>query len=287
LSMRSVLARFWKMERESGSLTRATLQAMKQRRSQSSSPLPLFMTLRGGLSQLTGKLASELEPSSITLGRRAETIEHAGGRYQLKLDDGSALDADAAIFALPAHAAARILSAVNPTLSGLLAQIPYSSAMTVSLGFRAEQVANLPAGFGFLVPAKEKRRLLACTFVDRKFPGSAAEGKALVRCFMGGSRDSEVLGASDSEALAIVRRELKEILGLTAEPVFARIHRWPSSMAQYVVGHEERVRAIESESGKHPGIYLAGNAYSGIGISDCIRTGKAAAEAALRLLTAH
>ncbi|HET7841371.1 MAG TPA: protoporphyrinogen oxidase, partial [Terriglobia bacterium] len=216
----------------------------------------------------------------IVLGRRAQALERMGGGYRVGLDDGTALDADAVILALPAHAAARILTSLNADLAGLLAKIPYSSAMTVSMGFRAEQVAGLPSGFGFLVPAKARRRLLACTFVDRKFPGSAPEGKALVRCFMGGSRDPEVLRVSDSEALALVQRELRDILGLAAEPEFTRIHRWPNSMAQYTVGHEARVRAVESELEKLPGIYVAGNAYSGIGISDCIRTGRAAAQRA-------
>jgi oxygen-dependent protoporphyrinogen oxidase len=280
LSMRSVLARFWKMERESGSLTRATLRAMRQRRRQSSSALPLFMTLRGGLSQLTARITSELDPSGILLSRRAQVVERAQGSYRVKLDDGASLDASAVIFALPAHAGSHLISSLNPKLAQLLAEIPYNNAMTVSLGFRSADVAGLPPGFGFLVPAKEKRRLLACTFVDRKFPGSAPEGKSLVRCFMGGSRDPEVLNLSDSEALAIVRRELKEVLALKAEPLFVRLHRWPGSMAQYTVGHEQRLRGIESELEKLPGMYLAGNAYSGIGISDCIRTGRIAAERA-------
>jgi protoporphyrinogen/coproporphyrinogen III oxidase len=287
LSMRSVLARFWKMEREYGSLTRATLKAMKQRRQKSSAPLPLFMTLRGGLSQLTEKLAASLDPSGILVGRRVEAIERVEGCYRARLEDGTALEADAVILALPAHAAARIVSSLSPTLAGLFAQIPYSSAMTISLGFRAEQVAGLPAGFGFLVPAKEKRRLLACTFVHRKFPGSAPEGMALLRCFMGGSRDAEVLKVGDDEALSIVRRELSEILGLKADHLFVRIHRWPHSMAQYTVGHEERVRLIEQELENLPGIYAAGNAYSGIGISDCIRTGRAAAERAVSFVAAR
>ncbi len=284
LSMRSVLARFWKMERQHGSLTRATLQAMRQRKA-SSNPPPLFMTLSGGLSQLSDRLASLLEPSHIVFGRRAQILERASGGYRVKLDDATTLDADAVILALPAHATAQILNSLNAKLAGLLAEIPYSSAMTVSLGFRVEQVAALPPGFGILVPVREQRRLLACTFVDRKFLGSAREGMALVRCFMGGSRDPEVLGVDDAEALALVGRELSEILGLKAEPEFSRIHRWPNSMAQYTVGHEARVRAIESELATHPGIYVAGNAYSGIGISDCIRTGKAAAQRACRLET--
>jgi protoporphyrinogen/coproporphyrinogen III oxidase len=216
-------------------------------------------------------------------------VERGAGResgpFRLRLADGAALDADAVIFALPAHGVSKILGDFCSPLAGKLAEIPYSSAMTVSLGFERSQVASLPPGFGFLVRWKERRRLLACTFVHRKFPENVPEGKALLRCFLGGSRDAEVLGLSDAEILALVRRELGEILNLQAEPRFTRIHRWPKAMAQYVVGHEERLRAIHTELGKIPGMYLAGNAYSGIGISDCIRTGRAAAESALRMLS--
>lgn len=289
LSARSVLPRFWQMERQHGSLMRATLGAMRQRRAgDSGARPPLFTTIRGGLSQLTTKLAAEMDPSRVLAGRSVETIERAtspeAGRYRVRLSGGAWLDADAVILALPAQAAAQLLPALGSALAALLGEIPHSSVMTVSLGFRAQQVAALPAGFGFLVPCKEKRRLLACTFVHRKFPQNVAEGKALVRCFLGGSRDPEVLGLSDGEVLTLVRRELREILNLTAEPLFTRIHRWPGSMAQYAVGHAERLAAIDSELEKLPGIFLAGNAYSGIGISDCIRTGKAAAGRALDLL---
>jgi oxygen-dependent protoporphyrinogen oxidase len=124
--------------------------------------------------------------------------------------------------------------------------------------------------------------MLACTFVHRKFNHRAPEGKALLRCFLGGSRDPEVLNLPDEEVVSLVRRELKEILNFSFQPLFCRIHRWPASMAQYPVGHAERIRRIQSRLEDLPGIYLAGNAYSGIGISDCIRTGKAAAQRALK-----
>jgi oxygen-dependent protoporphyrinogen oxidase len=134
------------------------------------------------------------------------------------------------------------------------------------------------------VPRTEQRRLLACTFVHAKFDHRAPEGKAMLRCFLGGARDPDVLGMSDEEVVAGVRRELRDILGLTADPLFFRVHRWPESMAQYPVGHGSRVSAIEERLQDVPGLYLAGNAYSGIGISDCIRTGKSAAEKALKFV---
>jgi oxygen-dependent protoporphyrinogen oxidase len=123
--------------------------------------------------------------------------------------------------------------------------------------------------------------MLACTFVHRKFNHRAPERKALLRCFLGGSRDPEVLNLPDAEVVSLVRQELKEILNFSFEPLFCRVHRWPASMAQYPVGHAERIRRIESRLKDLPGIYLAGNAYSGIGISDCIRTGRAAAQQAM------
>ena len=123
--------------------------------------------------------------------------------------------------------------------------------------------------------------MLACTLVHRKFNHRAPEGNALLRCFLGGSRDPEALNLADEEVVTLVRQELKEILNFSFDPLFCRIHRWPASMAQYQVGHAERLRKIQSRLEDLPGLYLAGNAFSGIGISDCIRTGRAAAQRAI------
>ncbi len=193
-------------------------------------------------------------------------------------------EADAAILALPAYECGRLLSTLNSTLAACLNGIPYNSALTVALGYEARAVRGFPGGFGFLVPRKERRRLLACTFVHAKFSHRAPKGKALLRCFLGGSRDAEAMDLGDDEVVSIVRQELREIVGLSAPPLFHRIYRWPRSMPQYVVGHKERLNAIQSELKTLPGLFLAGNAYSGIGISDCIRSGRAAAEGALRFL---
>jgi oxygen-dependent protoporphyrinogen oxidase len=310
LSVRSVLPRFFEMERQHGSLTRATLRAMRQRRKAKAkssgtsrvdsddadaaprSPLPLFMTLRDGLEQLTGKLVERLDTARVHLGQRVAGIELAPGgpggavdrcsrRYEIFCEGGQAFDADAIILAMPTHECSRLISPFHPALGGLLGEIPYSSSMTVSLGYAEGAREHLPPGFGYLVPRKEGRRMLACTFVHRKFNHRAPEGKALLRCFLGGSRDPEALNLSDEEVVTLVRQELKEILNFSFDPLFCRIHRWPASMAQYQVGHAERLRKIQSRLEELPGIYLAGNAYSGIGISDCIRTGRAAAQRAI------
>ncbi len=311
LSMRSVLPRFWEMERKHGSLTRATLEAMRHRPTdgaKSSPPsgadtaepgkLPLFMTLKGGLEQMTQRLAAQVDKYRIFLGRKALTLEFAPGgpgglgdscsrRFLINCESYKTYDADAVILALPARHASGMIAPLDHRLSGLLEGIPYSSSMTVSLGFDEKVRAALPPGFGFLIPRKEQRRMLACTFVHAKFDHRAPEGKALLRCFLGGTRDPDILSMFDEAILEGVRRELKAILKISAEPLFYRIHEWPDSMAQYAVGHKARVSAIEQRLLDLPGIYLAGNAYSGIGISDCIRTGKSAAEKALDFVAAE
>jgi oxygen-dependent protoporphyrinogen oxidase len=299
LSIRSVLPRFHAMEQKHGSLTRATLKAMRQRNARAREPSAsgateaaptLFMTLRDGLGRIVEALMQHLELSRVFLGQSVLAIEPfdrgAGCRaYRIRCGGGVVYDADSVILALPAYQGARLVSPFDPVLARLLESIPYSSAMTVSMGYDTRALAQLPPGFGFLVPRKEKRRLLACTFVHGKFNHRAPLGHALLRCFLGGSRDPEVLDdLGDREAVDLCRRELRAILNLDASPRLYRIYRWPRSMPQYEVGHSERVSSIGQRLGNHPGLFVAGNAYSGIGISDCIRTGKAAAEQALRVL---
>jgi len=305
LSVRSVLPRFWEMERQHGSLTRATLRAMRRRRAAAmtnsssggnSTPKeknpPLFMTLKGGLQQLTEKLAAQIDRYRILLRRRVLAVEFAPGgpggaadscsrRFQIICEGDRVYDADAVVLAVPAYLASGLVSSLDPRLSESLEGIPYSSSMTISLAFDESVKAVLPAGFGFLVPRKERWRMLACTFVHAKFDHRAPEGKALLRCFLGGTRDRTVLELGDEEAVDLVRQELKEVLHFTTDPLFYRVHRWPASMAQYPVGHGERTSAIEQRIQELPGLYLAGNGYSGIGISDCVRTGKLAASKAL------
>jgi oxygen-dependent protoporphyrinogen oxidase len=297
LSVRSVLPRFWEMGQKSGSsLTRAVLESRKQRQSQAE-PAPLFLTLKPGLETLVRALADQLESAHVYLEKRITAIEQrqhsqasrglpsSTGSYMLHNEAGDTLETDAVILALPSRECACILAEFDPSLSDELAAITYTSAMTVALGYGPGVHEKLPRGFGFLVPYRERHRLLACTFVHSKFEHRAPAGHALLRCFLGGARDPAVLSLSDAEVLAVVRQELSAILNLTVEPEFFRIFRWPSAIPQYEVGHAARLRAIGAKLEQHPGLFLAGNIFSGIGISDCIRSGQAAAVRALEALT--
>lgn len=292
LSVESVLPRFREMERRYGSLIRGASatkrqlkKAVKDKARAEQNITSFFVTLKDGLGELVKALEAQLDPSRVHLGKRViavERIEHQWkSPYRILCEGDQTYEADAVVFALPTHECGTCLAPLNSEFAPAFQAIPYSSAITVNLGFEEEVAEGLPPGFGFLVPRKESSRLLACTFVHKKFPHRAPEGKALLRCFLGGTRDPEVFNLTNNEIILKVRQELRAILGLNALPLFTHISRWPSAMAQYTVGHADKIKRITTLVEKYPRLHLAGNAYSGIGISDCIRTGREAAEHAM------
>ena len=279
LSVRSVLPRFVELANRYGSLTRGVLaeRARAAQHRRQAAPPPLFRTLKGGLGQMVDAAVESIQGKAEVRRGRAETVERAGSGFRVRMD-GDWLEADTLVVACEAHSGSALLGAVDARASELLGMVPYSSSMTVALGFDAADFAKPPEGFGFLVPKKERRRLVACTWVGTKFSYRVPEGKIVARCFLGGMEDAGVLALSDDAIIAAVTAELQEIAGITARPRFWRIARWPRSMAQYSVGHAQRVEELEARVAAIPGLHLAGNAYSGIGIPDCIRMGKLAAE---------
>ena len=176
---------------------------------------------------------------------RVESVERTAAGFRLRVD-GEWLEADRLVVACEAHSGSALLGPVDSRLAELLGMVAYSSSMTVAVGFDAADFAQLPSGFGFLVPKKERRRLVACTWVGTKFSYRVPEGKVVARCFLGGMDDAGVLGESDDAVSAAVTGELREIAGVTARPRFTRIARWPRSMAQYTVGHPAREAELEA-----------------------------------------
>ena len=276
LSVRAVLPRFVELAQKYGSLTRGVLTSRAQA-PKTQSPAPLFRTLKGGLGQMVNATVAAIGDKAEVRNGRAQAIERAGAGFRVRLEDGT-LEADQVVVACEAHSGAKLLAGVDGRLAELMGKVAYSSSMTVAVGFDAKDFAKLPEGFGFLVPKKERRRLVACTWVGTKFPYRVPEGKVVARCFLGGMEDAGVLAESDETVGAAVLSELRDIAGVTAPAKFTRISRWPRSMAQYTVGHPAREAEVETRVAQIAGLHVAGNAYQGIGIPDCIRMGKAAAE---------
>jgi protoporphyrinogen/coproporphyrinogen III oxidase len=276
LSAQSVLPRFVEMEAEYGSLTRGMLERMRGRKAEDRETPAVFTTLRGGLQQMVDALVKRLDPERLHLGAPVVGVARDVDRWAVEVK-GWSESFDALIVATPAWAAGELLSEVDDELGDELSGIPYGSSITVNLVYDGTQLDPLPEGFGFLVPRVEGRAMLACTTLNRKFPGRTAAGKTVLRAFVGGVRNAALLSESDDALVELVRRELFEILAISAVPEFTEVQRWPRAMAQYVVGHAERMAGIQARVAELPGLHLAGNAYSGIGISDCVRLGRGAA----------
>jgi oxygen-dependent protoporphyrinogen oxidase len=262
LSVRSVLPRFADLADRYGSLTRGVIA---NRPKQSGGAL--FRTLQGGLGQLVSAIVASVDGVAEFRRAAAETIEPIAGGFRIRAD-GQWLEASQIVVACEAFNAAALLrnSTADGRLAHLLGGIAYSSSVIVAFAY--DGPPPMP-GFGFLIPRKERRQIAACTWVGTKFDHRVPAGKTVARCFLGGDREPDPLA---------IHRELQDLTGLRAEPLFHRIFRWPRAMAQYEVGHAGRIAEIQSLAGQLPGLHLIGNAYTGIGIPDCIRMGKSAAE---------
>ena len=284
MSVRAVLPRFVEMEREAGSLVRASMNARKAR-AQSGGPSgaastgaqPLFTSLRNGMQQMVDAAVAALPQSSVRLGQEVTVVRPMNDDWHVEYENSRERFQEV-LLAVPASSAAGILRQCHPALMEGLARIQYSSSAAVLLAY---DQAELPPGFGFLVPRTEGRKMLACTFVHKKFSFRAPERSALLRCFISSARVPDLLSFSDDQLLAMVRKELKDILGLSEQPRLTRVFRWQQALPQYETGHLERVEAMEKILEDIPGLRIIGNSFHGIGIPDCIRSGREAATAAV------
>jgi oxygen-dependent protoporphyrinogen oxidase len=290
LSLRATMPRFLEMERRHRSLILAMWRAGRRAeeearhgRGASGARYSLFLSFDEGTQVLTDALAARLPADSIRLNTRVESLSYAratpGGarRWLLKTDGGEEIGADAVCLALPAYASARLLHDVDDGLAEELDAVPYASTATVNLAYKREDIPHPLDGFGFVVPFVERRATLACTFSSVKFPARAPEGHALLRAFVGGALQPEMFALDEARMVEAVRRDLRDLLGVEAPPLFAHVEKWPRSMAQYHLGHAARVARVRARLAEHPALALCGNAFEGAGLPDCVRGGEAAA----------
>lgn len=237
----------------------------------------LFVTLRGGMRRLIEALAQSMP--EVTLRTRAVAARLIKGEsWTVALADGARLDADLLCMALPAPSAASLVEPIDGALAEELRRIPYESVATVNMTFREADVPRPLNGFGFVVPAIERRPIIGCTFSSVKFAGRAQDGVVLVRAFVGGALNRQSFVLDDTAMRQAVLAQLKALLGIRAEPLMTSIARFPQAMPQYHVGHLARIDAIEHRVVQHSGLSLTGNAYRGIGIPDCIHQAGVTAE---------
>jgi len=287
LSLKSTFPMFLEMEKKHGSLLRGMLKRAKRPVQPGAGPHAvnggkrpsMFMSLRGGLQQLSDALIANLPETNLRAGCRALAVSRYADRYKIDLSDGSSLLADDVVFATPSFVTADLLQQLDPALADRLRAIRYVSTATVSLGFRRSQVAHPLQGAGFIVPQSEGRRITACSWSSVKFHHRAPDDCVLLRVFIGGAL-AEDLAEQDEDALVkMAREELQVILGISATPVIAKAYRWHKANPQYDVGHADRIAQIEQSLTLLPGLHLAGAAYHGPGIPDCIQSGRDAAQA--------
>lgn len=279
LSIHATLPRFPALERSHRSVIlglRATTGGAA--RAVAGARYGLFATHRDGMGAFAAAIAARLPPGTVRLGAAARRLERAGDAWRVHTDAGT-LDAAAIVVATPAYGAADLLGNVDPPLAALLGEIEYASSATVTLAYRRRDLRAPLPGFGFVVPHREGRDLIACTFLSRKYPERTPGDVELVRAFVGGARRPEMATLAEDVLVRRVRADLATLAGIEAAPFLVRVHRWPRAMPQYVVGHLARVGAIEDRVARLPGLALAGAAYRGVGIPDCIRSGETAADA--------
>jgi oxygen-dependent protoporphyrinogen oxidase len=286
LSLRSTFPYLHDLEHKYGSLARGALkmrQQMASRGGKTQGSRSAFLTPTTGLAEIVEALVESLRlnDADLRLNTRVVSITRHS-TFDLRLETGEALEADAVILATPAPVSGSLLASFDPKLATVLKSIHYASTATVTLAYRQSDLSRPLDGYGYVIPRREGRRALACTWTSTKFPHRAPDGYALTRVFVGRAGQEADIPWDKVSLLDLAREELELTLGITAEPLVSRVFIWENAMPQYNLGHPEKLAQIDAALEKHPGLALAGNGYRGIGIPDCIHSGELAVERILK-----
>ncbi len=282
MSLMATFPQFYHLEQKYGSLLRGLREELPQSQANTGKKAGQFMTLKQGLTTLVDALATAIGEDSFQLGTKVIDIKK-GSPYQITLQDGSVVEADAVIMATPHHVVPAVFTD-NPFLSKLN-EVPLASVANVVLAFDASTIKKELDGTGFVVSRKSPYTITACTWTQRKWPHTTPDGKVLLRAFVGKPSDQKVVALSDDEMVHVVRKDLAQIMGIMATPEFTMVNRFLHAMPQYTVGHHELIKQMQRKMATSlPGVFLAGASYHGVGIPDCIGQGKEAAESVIDFL---
>lgn len=273
LSIRALFPRFPEAEQRAGSL----LRAFRAQPRHTPSPDGAFKSLPGGLGELIAALEAALPAESLRRRTPVTSVSFDGSRFRVDTATGDTFTARAVVAATPAFVSAQTLRAVAPRVAELCGEIPYASAATVALAFNRSDISHPLNGSGWVVPRVEKTGIMAGSWLSSKWPCRAPDGKVLLRAFLGGARDPGAFAKSDAEMIATALNAMRPLIGITGDPLFTRVYRWENANAQHEVGHLERLAAIERALASHPGLFVTGSGFRGVGIPDCVADGRATA----------
>lgn len=269
MSMKSCFPKVYWLEKKYGGLIKGLIALKKEKKDAKAQPSAVLMSFRGGMSELIQSLENSLS-TKILKAKKVLSIEKNKDNFIVYLNDGSSIGAEKVILACPAHESAEILKELDREISDILKTIPYPPLSVVAFGFRKEKIGFGTSLYGFLIPHREKRKILGTLFDSSIFPNRAPEGYVLLRSMIGGRRSPELAILSDDKLIDISLSELRSLLDIKGEPEFIKIFRWEKAIPQYELGYEEKLNRIEQALLKIPGLYLTGNAYKGVSVNDCI-----------------
>ncbi len=279
LSLRSTFPQFLELTREHGSIGRGLLRISKGKQKAALS-MTMWATLTGGLSRLTESLLGHIPKDAVHLDTQVVKVKPCGSGWEVVCADSQTWKCDKVISAVPAWALAGMVADIDGALARELNDIPFASTAAVTLVYDKRTIPAVPKGFGFLVPRTEGKNITAVTFFSHKFQGAPAN-EIHLRCYLGRKGQEALAESGEAQIVSVVREELFEMLGIDKPPTLSRVAHWNKAMPQYALGHMRKVRDIEAAVARHPGLFIAGSSYHGVGIPDCIRSGRAAALSAI------
>jgi len=286
LSLKSCFPKIFNLEEKYGSLIKGMIKLQKEAQKSGkqkigAGPGGALTSFHDGMGMMIDSLKSSLK-ERLRAGSKVVSVERKNKGYAVHLSDGMVVETEILVIASPAYAAAEILRNLDRPLSSVLSEITYPSVSVVCFGYRKERIANKLDGFGFLIPYKERRKILGSLWDSSIFPGRAPEGHVLLRSMVGGARASEIAMQDDGRLTDIVSEELKDIMDIKVQPDFVKIYRHEKAIPQYNIGHNKKLETVDNILLKYKNLYLAGNAYRGIGVNDCIENSYKLAETIIR-----